>query len=104
MPNREIIKNTNIDIAEVACSNCQACCCHLEVILLSDTGVPQRYIQTDAQGSEVMERLDDGWCAALDRNTLLCSIYENRPWVCREFAEASQECLAERELMRKNLN
>jgi Fe-S-cluster containining protein len=43
-----------------------------------------------------MRRLDDGWCAALDRNTMLCTIYEKRPLICREFATGSDECLAER--------
>ncbi len=43
-----------------------------------------------------MKRLDDGLCSALDRDTYLCSIYENRPWVCRKFAMGSYECITER--------
>lgn len=43
-----------------------------------------------------MKRLDDGWCAALDRNTLMCSIYANRPLICREFEMGSYECQVER--------
>jgi Fe-S-cluster containining protein len=43
-----------------------------------------------------MKRRDDGWCAALDRDTLLCRIYEQRPLVCRELEVGSPECLAER--------
>ena len=43
-----------------------------------------------------MARLADGWCAALDRNTMLCSIYEKRPLVCREFEMGSYECTIER--------
>ncbi|HAV1540527.1 YkgJ family cysteine cluster protein, partial [Vibrio parahaemolyticus] len=34
--------------------------------------------------------------AALDRDTLMCTIYENRPWICREFEMGSNECLDER--------
>ncbi|ATC92363.1 hypothetical protein PISS_b0188 [Pseudoalteromonas issachenkonii] len=45
-----------------------------------------------------MKRGDDGWCEALDRNTLMCTIYENRPLTCREFEMASGECITEREL------
>ena len=82
--------------SEVLCSNCQACCCRLEVMLISETGVPREFIQTDRWGGEVMARLDDGWCAALDRQTMLCSIYEQRPWICREFAMGSYECVTER--------
>jgi len=81
---------------EVTCSSCQACCCRLEVLLITHTGVPYRYIAIDEWGGETMLRLDDGWCAALDRETLMCSIYENRPWNCREFEMASHECLTER--------
>jgi Fe-S-cluster containining protein len=43
-----------------------------------------------------MARLDDGWCAALDRETMMCSIYELRPWICREFEMGGYECLEER--------
>ena len=81
---------------EVTCSNCEACCCRLEVMLLTDTGVPDRFIEIDKWGGMVMERLEDGWCAALDRNTMLCTIYENRPLVCREFEMGSYECIIER--------
>jgi len=65
-------------------------------MIITDTGVPPRYIQTDPWGGQVMARLEDGWCAALDRDTLMCTIYENRPWICREFAVGSHECLVER--------
>ena len=90
------IEAKNLPVSEVACSNCQACCCRLEVVILTDTGVPERYIEVDEWGGETMHRLEDGWCSALDRDTLMCSIYENRPLICREFEMASDECLTER--------
>jgi Fe-S-cluster containining protein len=65
-------------------------------MLITETGVPERYIKTDKWGSEVMLRLDDGWCAALDRDTHMCSIYEVRPLICREFEIGSVECIEER--------
>jgi Fe-S-cluster containining protein len=43
-----------------------------------------------------MARLDDGWCAALDRHTMLCTIYDKRPLICREFEMGGYECLSER--------
>jgi uncharacterized protein len=43
-----------------------------------------------------MARLDDGWCAALDRDTQLCRIYAQRPLLCREYATGEADCLAER--------
>ena len=86
----------NISKTEVTCTNCQACCCRLKVIIISDTGVPDEHIAVDEWGGETMLRLDDGWCSALNRNTLMCSIYENRPWICREFEMGSYECQNER--------
>ena len=80
----------------ITCATCKACCCRLEVMLFTDTGVPQRYINSDKWGSETMRRLEDGWCAALDRDTMMCSIYENRPLVCREFEMGEAECITER--------
>jgi len=81
---------------KVTCSTCQACCCRLEVLLITDTGVPAAFIAADEWGGETMRRLDDGWCAALDRNTMLCTIYDKRPLVCREFETGSADCMAER--------
>ncbi len=43
-----------------------------------------------------MARLEDGWCSALDRNTMLCMIYEKRPWICREFETGGYECISQR--------
>ena len=80
----------------VTCANCEACCCRLEVLLLTEAGVPNNFIEIDKWGARTMERLDDGWCAALDRNTMMCTIYEKRPWVCREFETGSYECIIER--------
>ena len=82
--------------AEVSCANSEACCCRLEVMLITDTGLPERFIAYDKWGGMTMARLDDGWCAALDRNTLMCSIYQQRPWVCREFKMGGTECIDER--------
>lgn len=86
----------NITVEKPTCFNCRAYCCRLEVMLISDTGVPEEYIATDQWGAESMLRLDDGWCAAIDRETFMCTIYETRPWICREFEMGSYECLQER--------
>jgi len=82
---------------KISCANCAACCCRLEVLLITDTGVPDRYIEIDRWGGMTMARLDDGWCAALDRNTMMCTIYERRPWVCREYEMGDFECISERD-------
>ena len=85
----------NAPEADVSCLNCQASCCRLEVMIITDTGVPEEHISVDEWGSETLLRLDDGWCSALDRETFMCSIYENRPWICREFEMGSYECINE---------
>ena len=90
------IRATTLPGVEVTCGNCEACCCRLEVMLITDTGVPEEYIAVDKWGGRSMARLEDGWCSALDRNTLKCMIYEKRPWICREFKMGDYECLSER--------
>lgn len=82
--------------APVTCDTCAASCCRLEVWCLTETGVPRHFTRSDPFGGTLMDRLDDGWCAALDRNTLLCRIYAQRPLVCRELQAGSPECLVER--------
>ena len=90
------VKLTSLTKTEVTCANCEACCCRLKVMLITDTGVPDHFIETDEFGGMSMVRLDDGWCSALDRNTLTCTIYDKRPLICREFEVGEYECIAER--------
>ena len=68
-------------------------------MLITDTGVPERFVAIDEWGGRVMDKLADGWCAALNRDTMLCSIYAQRPLICREFAVGSNECIEERLVM-----
>ena len=84
------------DGTAVTCAGCGARCCHLEVLILTDTGVPEEFITTDRWGGMSMARAQDGWCVALDQNTGLCGIYDRRPWICREFEMGGPECLEER--------
>lgn len=91
-----VIPIKNLSEPGISCANCQACCCRLEVMIISDTGVPREHIAVDKWGGETMLRLDDGWCSALDRQTLMCTIYDKRPWICREFEMGSFECRDER--------
>ena len=83
----------------VTCANCQACCCRLEVLLMGDDDIPLRLTVEDQWGGWVMRRLGDGWCAALDRNTMSCTIYERRPGVCRDYPMGGSDCLVERSRM-----
>ena len=86
---------------KITCATCRACCCKLEVILMGDDDPPAEFVVTDQWGGQVMHRLDDGWCAAVDRVTMLCRIYERRPGVCRDFAVGDSACLTERQALAK---
>ena len=92
------IEAINIPDDVVTCATCKANCCRLEVMLITDTGVPEKFVEFDHWGGMTMARLDDGWCAALDRSTMLCTIYEKRPLICREFETGSYECHLERSI------
>ena len=91
------------DRSAISCATCEACCCRLEVLLMGDDDVPMRLTVQDQWGGWVMLRLDDGWCAALDRNTLLCTIYARRPAVCREYQVGDYECIGERARLLPNI-
>ncbi len=82
--------------AAVSCDSCKACCCRLEVMLMGEDDVPPELTETDPWGGQVMARLADGLCAALERDTLRCGIYERRPGICRDFPVGGNDCIAER--------
>lgn len=65
-------------------------------MIMGDDDVPSELTTVDRWGGHVMARLDDGWCAAVDRDTMRCAIYERRPGVCRDFAVGDSDCIAER--------
>ena len=90
------IEAITLSTAGVTCAACEACCFRLEVMLISETGVPDHFIATDKWGGRSMARLEDGWCSALDRDSLTCMIYEMRPWICRAFEMGAHECISER--------
>jgi len=49
-----IIATTASPATEATCDSCRACCCRLEVMLITETGVPERYIDIDKWGGSVM--------------------------------------------------
>ena len=80
----------------VRCSACDAVCCRLTVVLLPGDSVPTWFSSRDEHGLECMAKSDDGWCAALDRDSMRCSIYERRPTICRSFLMGGGYCVDER--------
>ena len=84
--------------SRVTCTRCAACCCKLQVMLMAGDDVPAHLIEYDQWNSASMRRCSDGGCAALNRDTLLCSIYQRRPAICREFAMGGGDCIDARAL------
>jgi uncharacterized protein len=78
------------------CTNCDAVCCRLTVVLMPEDDVPEHLTTRTEAGLTVMDRDEGGWCVAIDGSRMCCSIYEQRPAVCRKFAMGGPYCLAER--------
>ncbi|KTF40595.1 YkgJ family cysteine cluster protein [Xanthomonas translucens] len=76
----------------VSCDRCDAICCRLTVLLMPDDKVPEHLTEHTAQGLHVMARDEDGWCVAVDSKRMCCSIYEQRPAICRKFTMAGPYC------------
>ncbi|MDF2817756.1 MAG: hypothetical protein K0S73_1696 [Stenotrophomonas rhizophila] len=83
----EIAKADPID-----CRRCDAVCCRLSVTVMPDDAVPGYLLDTDEAGRTVMARNDEGWCAAIDPYHLRCTIYSQRPEICRQFAMGGDDC------------
>ena len=57
---------------------CATFCCRLHVRLSEEE-------RPGFEGVGTLEKRDDGLCVYLDRNSYLCSIWDKRPGVCREY-------------------
>ena len=74
------------------CDRCDAVCCRLTVVLMPEDRVPARFTARNAHGVEVMARDEEGWCVAIDQTRMCCSIYEQRPMICRKFEMGGLYC------------
>lgn len=79
-------------VADPHCDRCDAVCCRLTVVLMAEDDVPPRFTTHNAHGVEVMARDEDGWCVAIDQARMCCSIYQQRPTICRKFAMGGPYC------------
>jgi Fe-S-cluster containining protein len=59
---------------------------------ISDGSVPDELV-VERDGIQFMDQRMNGACVALDPLTQLCSIYDERPQVCREFERGGSLCL-----------
>ena len=85
----------------VSCSHCDAACCRLTVLVMPEDDVPRHFVERDEHGLERMAHGEDGWCAALDPLRMCCSVYDQRPGICRKFAMGGGYCRATREDYRR---
>lgn len=59
--------------------------------------VPAHLLDTDDYGCTVMARNEEGWCAAIDPYHLRCTIYPQRPAICRQFRMGGDDCRSVRQ-------
>lgn len=85
----------------VHCDDCEAVCCRLLVIVEATDRVPRGTTSPYEGGLEVMPRSADGWCVAIERTSMSCGIYEQRPDTCRRFTMGGGYCRAIREDYRR---
>ncbi|MFC5568728.1 YkgJ family cysteine cluster protein [Lysobacter yangpyeongensis] len=78
--------------AKAHCSNCDAVCCRLTVVVMPEDNIPGHLTTRTDAGLRVMARDEEGWCVALDSARMCCSIYATRPDICRKFAMAGPYC------------
>ena len=81
----------------ISCDTCEGVCCRLTVVLMAEDRIPAWLVETDERGLRVMARDGDGRCRALDPRSSRCTIYTQRPQVCRKFAMGGPYCRAERD-------
>lgn len=65
-------------------TSCRAICCSL-VFALTKEEVQRGTIKWDPKKPYFLARDDDGYCSHLDRESLRCNIWEERPKNCRKY-------------------
>ena len=76
------------------CARCVAVCCRLRVVLQPEDDIPEHLTVPLPNGGKAMDHDASGWCVALDHEHMNCSIYAQRPDVCRRFVMNGPYCRA----------
>ena len=74
-----------------ACAGCGACCRLVVELKPGIDEVPDEFV-VKRDGARFMDQRGDGTCVALDWQTRLCTIYEQRPETCRKFERGGSRC------------
>jgi len=90
------------------CRSCGVCCFSRLEAYVRVTGEDWARLEPNADrlahfiGNRAFLRMTDGHCAALEirrrpdgQSDHFCTIYEQRPQICRDLARGSPECLGE---------
>ena len=82
------------DFVPVNCSErlhiCKAVCCRLHFALTAEE-VESGRIKWDLGKPYYIRHESTGYCHHLDRNSKGCTVYENRPGICRQYSCAQDE-------------
>lgn len=78
------------------CASC-ALCCRGTIPVRATDDIPAELV-TDGPGIRRMRLTEVGDCVALDPDNRVCTIYDNRPAVCRAFEFDGPACRALRGL------
>ncbi|MBA3394865.1 MAG: YkgJ family cysteine cluster protein [Deltaproteobacteria bacterium] len=68
---------------------CQAACCVLGKVTLTEREVRQNTLLWDLGAPYSLPRAPTGHCAYLDRDSLACTVWNDRPYVCRSYSCAN---------------
>lgn len=96
------------DVSESPCLFCGVCCHSRLETYVRVSGADWARLGAEAErvahfiGNRAYLRMSDGHCAALEIRTgtrentrYFCSVYENRPQICRDLERGSSQCAAE---------
>lgn len=76
-----------------ACAGCGTCCHQTVELAAGIDNVPEAFV-VEHDGVRCLEQRGNGACIALDPLTLLCTIYDRRPEICRRFERGGTLCHA----------
>ena len=85
-----VIERSDVDCLKGREIGCQTYCCCL-LVRLEPTERIER--EDGSLPSSFVDKAEDGYCIHFNRASKLCSVWHNRPKVCREFSCNSDELL-----------
>jgi Fe-S-cluster containining protein len=71
--------------------HCQSACCTFYRVILTEDEVRGGKLLWDLGAPYSLPRAPSGHCAYLDQNTLACTVWRDRPYVCRGYSCAEDK-------------